>query len=136
MSRIDRPPRGAPPLRSGARGASEGLAAGKHASTVQAQRDARHQAASGPSTGVEQLAELALQRIRQVALDRPSETRALMRAIIEQTLSAEFGPDATADPAFYGLVDTVVDTLMASPDAMALLHQAAEELGGTGAQPR
>ncbi|HEX8029261.1 MAG TPA: hypothetical protein VF491_12395 [Vicinamibacterales bacterium] len=70
----------------------------------------------------------ALDRVLQTATDRPGDDRAMLRAIMEPTLAAALGRDAIADPAFFGLVDAVVDTLLASPDAMRLLGEARAEL--------
>ncbi|HEX8029265.1 MAG TPA: hypothetical protein VF491_12415 [Vicinamibacterales bacterium] len=39
-------------------------------------------------------------------------------AIMGSTRAAPLGHDPIADPAFSGLVDAVVDTLLAAPDAM------------------
>ena len=54
--------------------------------------------------------------------------RAMLRAIMEPTLASALGRDATADPAFFGLVDAVVDTLLVSPEAMRLLAEARTEM--------
>ncbi|QPF74665.1 hypothetical protein G8A07_18230 [Roseateles sp. DAIF2] len=47
---------------------------------------------------------------------------------MEPTLSATLGRNATADPAFFEVVDAVVDVLLASPEAMALVDKARAEL--------
>lgn len=69
-----------------------------------------------------------LDRAQQAHGDRPNDTRALLRAIMEPTLSATLGRNATADPAFFEVVDAVVDVLLASPEAMALVDKARAEL--------
>lgn len=123
MTRIDRPDRGAPPrpVKDGGgdkRTGRSGSAA--PAGTSAAVRD------GGGSGGQPSMA--ALDRVLQTATDRPGDDRAMLRAIMEPTLAAALGRDAIADPAFFGLVDAVVDTLLASPDAMRLLAEARAEL--------
>ena len=123
MTRIDRPDRGAParPVKDGGEDKRTGRSGNSAPSgTSTAVRDG---GGSGGQTSMP-----ALERVRQTTIDKPGDDRAMLRAIMEPTLAATLGRDATADPAFFGLVDAVVDTLLASPDAMRLLAQARAEL--------
>lgn len=69
-----------------------------------------------------------LERAQLAHGEKPNDTRALLRAIMEPTLSATLGRNATADPAFFEVVDAVVDVLLASPEALALVDKARAEL--------
>lgn len=85
-------------------------------------------AAKGAETVVAPTPLPALQRVRETFERKPGDTRAQLRSIIEPSLVRTLGPDATADPAFFGLVDAVVDALQASPEAMKLLEEARAQL--------
>jgi hypothetical protein len=123
MTRIDRPDRGTPsrPAKVGVgdKGAP-GSGRAPTSGTSTAVRD-------GGSSGEPPLV-AALDRVIQTANDRPGDDRAMLREIMAPTLAAAFGQDAIADPAFFELVDAVVDTLLASPDALRLLAEARAEL--------
>lgn len=69
-----------------------------------------------------------MDRVRETFTHKPADIRAQLRSIIEPSLVRTLGPDATADPAFFGLVDAVVDALQASPEAMKLLEEARAQL--------
>ncbi len=121
MTRIDRSDRSAP-LRPVKDGAGDKRAGGAGKASVSG-----GVAAAPDSAGGGQPSMAALDRIQQTAADRPGDDRAMLRAIMEPTLAAALGRDATADPAFFGLVDAVVDTLLASPEAMRLVAEARVE---------
>lgn len=124
MTRIDRPERGTPPrpVKDGGEDKRTGRSGqASQAGTPGAVRD-------GAGGGGGQPPMAALDRVRQATVDKPGDDRAMLRAIMEPTLASALGRDATADPAFFGLVDAVVDTLLVSPEAMRLLAEARTEM--------
>lgn len=124
MTRIDRPDRGTPPRPVRGEGGDKRTSPSGRAS----QKGSSGAVLGGGGGGGGQPPTAALDRVHQVMIDKPGDDRAMLRAIMEPTMASALGRDAAVDPAFFALVDAVIDTLLASPEAMRLLEQARAEM--------
>jgi hypothetical protein len=78
-------------------------------------------------------------RIEAIPADDPQRRRRMLRATIESALSAEWGDEMSADPAFHELVDRVVRHLESDPSVQSLVDEAMAPFatpGGRGDRSR